>query len=74
MKKLSEPIAGQSTPEGKTEQLRFYIPLALRDKSRVGWKQPVFEGATDEQRFLISLQKQGVKFRPMETFEGDWIY
>ena len=34
----------------------------------------MFEGATDEQRFLISLQKQGVKSRPMETFEGDWIY
>ena len=34
----------------------------------------MFKGATDEQRFLISLQKQGVKFRLMETFEGDWMY
>ena len=73
-KKPSEPTAGQSTPEGKTEQLRFFIPPALQDRSRVGWKQPVFDGATNEQRFLISLQKQGVKFRPMETFEGDWMY
>ena len=73
MKKPSEQIAGQSTLEGKTEQLRFFIPPALQDRSKVGWKQPVFEGATDEQRFLISLQKQGVKFRPMETFEGDWM-
>ena len=29
VKKLSEPTAGQSTPESKTEQLRFYIPPAL---------------------------------------------
>ena len=28
-KKLSEPTAGQSIPEGKTEQLRFFIPPAL---------------------------------------------
>ena len=28
-KRPSEPTAGQSTPEGKTEQLRFFIPPAL---------------------------------------------
>ena len=31
-KKPSEPTAGQSTSEGKTEQLRFYIPPALQDR------------------------------------------
>ena len=36
VKKLCEPTTGQSTPEGKTEQLRFYIPPALQDRSRVG--------------------------------------